>query len=166
MDTTQAKFSPVMKAFVGAIALIAVYVGFISVTNNVTRADLSKQISNKTCGALMVNSSSSIDDLCPGGMACFAGGFDRDRVREEIDGARCVTSTFVDHYCGLFESNLRLQSLPPEMGNCQPEYSPITVIQRLMNEPDLYGRIFDTNQNGPEIIKSHGLKPVKNTADS
>ncbi len=35
-----------------------------------------------------------------------------------------------------------------------------------MNEPDLYGRIFDTNQNGPEIIKSHGLKPVKNTADS
>ena len=138
------------------VLLILGYMGAVTVVNDMTRADLSQHISTQQCGVLE-NSSG-----CPGKLQCFSIDSTNDRLpqSQDIPGNRCVTPTYEQLYCGLFATNIRQASLPPGMASCYPLYNPITNIQTLMEDGDLYDRFFNTNRNGTELIRSYGLEPL------
>ncbi len=58
-------------------------------------------------------------EYCPGELECFQGpsggnySFDSERLGVDISGARCVTPTYVERYCGIFEGRKILESFHP-----------------------------------------------------
>jgi hypothetical protein len=154
---------------IGVVLLMIGHLGsgyVIATVNDATRADLSLHVSNKSCAG---------DGQCPGKMACHYGSYDPEpderrfnssRVGTTITEPRCVTATYVEHHCGIFEYwNGRASAGVHYIGPCfpytdRPSYGPINYIKTLMNEDNLYDRIFNTDRNGGETIRTHNLKPV------
>ncbi len=133
--------------------------------NDATRANLSKQVSNLPCGPT-VSESGQRHAECPGTLKCYQGpidpngpSFDSQRVGVTINGPRCVTPVYVEHYCGIWEGAPESDVYPSHIGPCiDRSLSPIGYITALLNEDNLYGRITNPDQNGAELIRSHGLK--------
>ncbi|WP_414836578.1 hypothetical protein [Candidatus Nanohalococcus occultus] len=89
--------------------------------NKFTRADVSKHVTNISCG---------IGNQCYGSLSCHQGlnwnyrdgnitGFDTDRVNGNITEPRCVKEPYLEDYCGLFETRATLQSWPPSASECR-----------------------------------------------
>jgi hypothetical protein len=128
----------------------------VSTVNDATRADLSQHVSAKSCGVEIVNDTES-HSTCPGNLKCYRS-IDEERVGEDISGPRCVTSTFVDRHCGLYEVGISNMTSPPAI-RCSPLHlSLLDYIKKPLEEENLYDRIFNTNRNGTELIHSYGLK--------
>jgi len=136
----------------------------IEQVNDTTRANLSEQVSNMPCGPGAPNRTR--ESVCPGDLECYRGpintdgpSFDRERVGVNISGGRCVTPTYIEHYCGIWEGAPKSTGYPPFLGPCiDRSLSPIGYITALLDEDNLYGRITNPDQNGAELIRSHGLK--------
>jgi archaellum component FlaF (FlaF/FlaG flagellin family) len=149
------------------ILLILGYLGYGTVThtiNDATRVNVSEHVSNIPCGSAY-NVVGEGDD-CPGELKCFEGpsdgnyNFDSERLGANVSGARCVTPTYVERYCGIFEGRRVLETYPPniECGSLVSSTPYLAPIKVLYNEPDLLNRVFNTDRDGVERIRSHGLK--------
>ncbi len=158
----------VSRKHVGIFIILLLVSGYVSVSavervNDATRADLAKHVSNKSCTG---------DDMCPGELRCYQGSydlnpgkrrFDVDRVGVNLSEPRCVTPTYVERHCGLFEYwNGRSAGGVHYMGPCysyseRHSFGPINYVTRLLNEDDPYDRVFNTDRNGEERIRSHDL---------
>lgn len=164
----------------GAVVAVLVLAAFtylgsgamIAAVNDATRADLSKHVSNRTCSG---------DDACPGVLRCYGGSydpdpekrhFDADRVGANISGPRCVTPTYVERHCGIFEYwNGRSDGGVHYLGPCFPSgqrhsYGPIDYATRVLTADDLFDRIFNTDRNGTERIRSHNLQLATEDSDA
>jgi hypothetical protein len=137
----------------------------VTAVNDATRADLSKHVSNKSCGLEK--------GRCPGALECINGryssnqsGFLEDRVGVNISGARCVTPLYKERACGLFEWTIHSESWPGYRGTCTSytdlqKFGPSDYLTRLLEEDNLYDRIFNTDRNGTKMIRNHGLTLAK-----
>jgi hypothetical protein len=142
----------ILAVVILATAIYFVSGAFVEAANNATRADLSQHVSNKPCGPVFSNNS------CPGQLKCYSD-FDESRVDANIAEPRCVTPTYEDYYCGIFEASFGESSIPPTKGTCvEAERLPHEYIMKLLWEESLYDRMFDTNQNGTKRIHEYGLK--------
>jgi len=147
------------RVLLGSVLLLGVLIFFasfphiIGAVNTVTRADLSQHVSNKTCG-LQLNAS------CPGTLECFTD-FNVSRVGTNITGGRCVTPAYTTRYCGIFAANIRHTSEPPSMGPCFSHTDRYgtgpTDYKDALIDVNLYDRVFNTDQNGPDLIRRHKL---------
>lgn len=137
------------------VVLISGYIGTVTVVNDMTQAELGQHISSQQCGP------PSNFSGCPGELRCFnINQEENERLSQELFGYRCVTPTFEERYCGLFAWNIQQASAPPGMSPCATEYNPITNIRTLLEEENLYDRVFNTDRNGTAQIRSHGLEPL------
>lgn len=141
--------------------------------NDATRADLSKHVSNLPCGPEYQAVDDGLHEECPGELQCYRGPvlgkytFKTDRVGANISGARCVTPTYVEHHCGIYEGAPTTDSYPPHVATCGASSLSFTdYIAQLREEDNLYGRFFNTDRNGTERIRSHGLKLAKEDPDA
>lgn len=157
-----------VAAFVAAGVLLLGFLYLVSVSsvasvNDATRADLSQHVSNISCGPEPLNQSESFQVECPGKLECY-GDLKDSRVGKNISGSRCVTPTFVERHCGIFESYFTEDSYPPSIGKCYGTDAPLyKYIPELLNQKNLLDRIFNTNRNGTELIRSHGLELAAET---
>jgi len=147
--------------FLIGVLVLAVYLASISSAaylDDFTRADLSQHVSNMSCGPDYLNRSESMHGECPGELQCYRDLKD-GRVGKNISGSRCVTPTFVERHCGIFESYFTEDSYPPSIGKCYGNDAPLyKYIPVLLNRNNSLDRIFNTDRNGTELIRSHGLE--------
>ena len=134
---------------------------FVTFMNDATKADLSRHVSDKSCG-VGASSEAEYHATCPGELRCF-GSLSDEQIGANISGTRCVTPAYVEHHCGIYEGTISNLTLPPNIG-CHPgTFSPSDYVTELLEEDNLYERIFNTNRNGTELIRSHGLELAAET---
>jgi len=134
---------------------------FTALMNDVTRADLSQHVSNKSCG-IGVSSKAEYHASCPGKLKCY-GSLNDERIGVNTSGLRCVTPIYVEHHCGIYEGTISNSTLPLNIGCRSVKLSPTEYLTKLIEEDNLYERIFNTNRNGTELIRSQGLELAAGT---
>lgn len=130
-------------------ALLIVMLGSLNIfsepINDATRANVSKHVSDMSCRY----------EECPGQLICYRS-FNESRVGTSIEGARCVTPDYEEHYCGIFEISFIGLSQPPVMKSCMKgPKGPDRHVSSVITEDDLIERVWNTDQEEKLIYKNN-----------